>query len=264
MNIGIIGYGHLAKALASGWLQDPKTTLWVSAPSLTLGQHKERLYGHASNLEILPKVDYLILAVKPLQMAAILQEINPHLPPHLPLISVAAGLNVAWFKQRLPAQTPFIRAMPNLASGCGKGATALFADDAIEQSLKKNISALWSSCGIFTWVKQEQDIDTLTALSGSGLAYLFRFTDAMRQAGVEMGLTEEIANAFAKQSLIGAAALAQDSKDSLESLQSQISSKAGTTAAALSVFADQQLNAIVLAAMRSAFERSKSLLSGES
>ncbi len=259
MNMGIIGYGNLAKALGKGLRRDEHIQLWVSAPSLTPGTPEPRLHTHTDNLAMISQIDCLILAVKPAQMADLLTEIRDHMPPGLLVISVAAGLTVDWFATHLLPNIPLIRAMPNLASECGQGATPLFANPFVNATQREQATRAFSACGLTTWVTQETEIDALIALSGSGLAYLFLFTEAMRHAGVKLGLSEEVATAFAVQTLQGAAGLAALPHYSLTSLQTQVTSKAGTTAAALAVFANHRLNDIVLTAMTAAFERSSSL-----
>jgi pyrroline-5-carboxylate reductase len=259
MNIGIIGYGNLAKALGKGLRRDEHLQLWVSAPSLTVGTPEPRLHMHSDNLAMMSHIDCLILAVKPAQMTALLTEIRAHLPPQLLVISVVAGLTIDWFATRLSPTTPLIRAMPNLASECGQGATPLFANRFVTAKQREQTIRAFSACGLATWVTQEIEIDALIALSGSGLAYLFSFTEAMRQAAVKLGLSEDIATSFANQTLQGAAGLAALPHHSLATLQAQVTSNAGTTAAALAVFANHHLNDTVLTAMTAAFDRSSSL-----
>ncbi|MCR9192048.1 MAG: pyrroline-5-carboxylate reductase [Gammaproteobacteria bacterium] len=259
MNISIIGYGNMAKAIAQGLLQNPAYHLQVSSPSLPIGQSHPRCQTHHSNLAILPEADVLILAVKPIKMAEVLAEIRPQLRSNLLLISVAAGLSFTWFQSQLPPDMPLVRAMPNIAAACGQSATPLVANAWVNQTQQDASLALFSQCGRAIWTTKEADLDAFTALSGSGLAYIFAFAEAMRQGGITLGLDPTVATTFAVQTLQGAAQLATDPTRSLQSLQDSITSKAGTTAAALDVFAERHLSDIVLSAMQAAVVRSQTL-----
>lgn len=263
MKISIIGYGNMAAAICKGLLLCPEYELYVSAPSLVTGQPQPRLHTHSSNLAVLPEADVLILAVKPNQMPLVLEEITAHLRPNLLIISVAAGLGFEWFQSYLPANTPLVRALPNLAAACGQSATPLVANAWVTPLQRDQAAALFQYCGKITWTQCEEDLDAYTALSGSGVAYVLMFTEAMRQGAIALGLQEEIASEFAIQTLQGAASLAALPNQTLRDLQEKITSKAGTTAAALAVFAEHQLADIVLAAMTAAVERSQTLRSKE-
>lgn len=259
MNISIIGYGHMGKALCRGLLTNPTYHLRVAAPSLTPGQVQPRLHTHSSNLAILPEAQILILAVKPAQMAAVLAEIHTHIPLECLIISLAAGLDMAWFASHLAPDSPLVRAIPNLAAACGQSATPLIQNPWVTVEQHHLVTALFRQCGLVTWITDEALLDTLTALSGSGLAYIFLLIQTMRDAAITLGLDADIANTFAIQTLAGASSLAAPLEPSLSALQQQVTSKAGTTAAALDVFSHHHLEQIVLAAMQAAVARSQTL-----
>ncbi|MCX7090229.1 MAG: pyrroline-5-carboxylate reductase [Legionellales bacterium] len=264
MKISMIGYGSMGKALCQGLLKNPHYHLHVAAPSLMAGQLQPNLRTSSDNLALLQNTDVLILAVKPAQMADVLAKIHAHLPAKLPIISIAAGLDMSWYAKRLPQHTPVVRAIPNLAAACQQSATPLLANTWVTTSQHALATDLFLQCGQITWTEHEKDLDTITALAGSGLAYLFAFTQAMSEGAIALGLSSETANRFAIQTLAGAASLATLSEHSLLELQQQVTSKAGTTAAALDVFAQYQLSNIVLTAMRAAVARSQTLRSEES
>ena len=259
MNISIIGYGNMAKALCQGWLQYPDYELQVAAPSLSAMQIQPRLAANNKNVAILARAQAIILAVKPKKMAEVITEIKEHIKPNQILISVAAGLDLCWFAKQLPAQTPVVRAIPNIAAACGQSATPLIANQWVSAEQKACVTTLFQNCGQIVWTQQEKDLDIITALAGSGLAYLFSFIQAMRDGAITLGLSAETANSFAVQTLHGAACLAQKANPSLADLQNQVTSKGGTTAAALEVFAEDRLAETVLKAMRAAVMRSQSL-----
>ncbi len=259
----MIGYGNMGKALCQGLLSNPNYHLRVAAPSLADARPTPRLTTQPTNLAILPDAQILILAVKPAQMAAVLTEIGPHLAPSLLVISIAAGLDLDWFAKHLPQQTPLVRAIPNIAAACRQSATPLLANSWVKAEHHAAATALFQQCGQITWTQHEKDLDTITALSGSGLAYLFLFAQAMSEGAVALGLAPDTANNFAMQTLAGAASLAMQPGQTLVGLQQQVTSKAGTTAAALDVFAQQQLTNTVLSAMQAAVTRSQTLRSEE-
>lgn len=264
MKISIIGYGNMAKALCQGLASNPDYHLHVAAPSLSINHPESHLYTYSDNQAVIPHADVLILAVKPAQMAAVLEEIHSFLPSTLLIISVAAGLDLQWFAQHLPPHTPVIRAIPNLAASCKQSATPLLANAKVTSMQHALATDLFQHCGQITWVDNEQDLDIITALSGSGLAYLALFVQSMCDAAITMGLSPDIANIFAIQTLAGTASLANLPHQNLVSLQDKITSKAGTTTAALAIFAQHHLPELVLAAMQAAVQRSQSLRREES
>lgn len=264
MKISMIGYGNMGKALCQGLVRNPDYHLHVAAPSLMPGQLQPNLLTSSDNLALLQNPDVLILAVKPAQMVDVLIEIYPHIPSTLPVISIAAGLDMSWYAKRLPQHTPVIRAIPNLAAACQQSATPLLANTWVSASQHALATDLFLKCGQIMWTEHEKDLDMITALAGSGLAYLFAFTQAMSEGAITLGLSSETANRFAIQTLAGAASLATLPEHSLRELQQRVTSKAGTTAAALDVFDQYQLSNIVLAAMQAALTRSQTLRSEES
>lgn len=264
MNIGMIGYGNMGTALCQAWLRHPQYFIHAAAPSLHAEQSQPRLSMQTSNKALLKKVDVLILAVKPAQMATVLAEIRHDLPPTVLVISVAAGLDFHWFAQHLPPNTPVVRAIPNLAAAHGQSATPLIANAWVTPLQQQLATDLFQQCGSIAWISKEQDLDIITALAGSGLAYIFLFVQAMCDSAVTLGLTKDTARAFALQTLVGAASLAAASEQNLHTLQQQITSKAGTTAAALEIFTQYQLQEIVFTAMNAAVTRSQTLRREES
>lgn len=264
VNISMIGYGNMGKALCQGLLTNPIYQVQVAAPSLPIAHSEARFSTHSSNLAILPNAQILILAVKPAQMAAVLAEIQSYLSPSVLIISIAAGLDLAWFANHLPQHSPLVRAIPNLAAACRQSATPLLANSSVTPMQHAVATQLFQQCGQIIWTENEKDLDTITALSGSGLAYLFLFVQAMSDSAIALGLSTETAHNFAIQTLAGAASLATLPEQTLVGLQQQITSKAGTTAAALDVFTQHHLSDIVLTAMQAAIARSQTLRSEES
>ena len=259
MNISFIGFGNMAKALAKGLQLNPLNKLRAAAPSLPTGTSADGIETSADNLAVIPNADILILAVKPSQMSTVLTQINTlSLPPHCLIISIASGLSLAWFANKLPP-TAIVRAMPNIAAAVGKGATPLIANAWVTEDQKQWAEHIFASTGITTWAKKESDIDAFTALSGSGPAYVFFFIESMISAGMALGLDEDIAKTFALQTVNGALSLATESRLSLTELRKTVTSPAGTTAAAMAVFAANHFDDTIHQAMQAAFLRAQQL-----
>lgn len=259
MNISMIGFGNMAKAIAHGLSHEKTNVLEVASPSLPIGINEAGIKTNPSNLAITKSAEVLILAVKPAQMAAVLAEISPILPVHCLVISIAAGLKLDWLAERLRPGTAIVRAMPNIAAQVGQAATPLMANEWVTVLQKKETEQLFSSIGLSTWLNHECDIETFTALSGSGPAYVFFFMESMIRAAVELGLTEEIAKTFTLQTVKGALSLASASELSLADLRKKVTSPAGTTAAAIDVLIKQGLDELIAAAIQAAHERACSL-----
>jgi pyrroline-5-carboxylate reductase len=212
-----------------------------------------------NNLDVIQDANIIILAVKPAQMANVLAEISASIPRKCLLISVAAGLNLAWFAKHTLPNTAVIRAMPNIAAAVKRSATPLIKNQYVSEHQHNIAQQLFNTIGISTWVQREADIDIFTALSGSGPAYVFQFIQGMITAAVHMGLDEHTATAFALETVSGAAALAIESKQDLQQLTDQVTSKGGTTAAALHVFHDRQFSHMIESAMIAAQNRAQEL-----
>ncbi|WP_133126771.1 pyrroline-5-carboxylate reductase [Legionella nagasakiensis] len=255
MNIGFIGFGNMAKAIAHGLLKNKDNQLRAAAPSLTIGIDEHGIHTHYDNLAIIPSVDLLILAVKPLQMPAVFAQIKHAIPANCLMISIAAGISLPWFASQTNKPIAIVRAMPNIAAAVGKAATPMIANEFVNNKQAELAETIFSSIGVSTWVTNEQQIDSFTALSGSGPAYIFLFMEAMIKAAVSLGLDEGIAKIFTLQTFEGALSLATENQMNLATLRQQVTSPGGTTAAAVDVFTKQGLDKLVLSAMNAAFER---------
>lgn len=256
MNIGFIGFGSMAKAIASGLLKNKKYKLFVAAPSLPIGMHNQ-LHTYNDNKEVIKKAEVIILAVKPAQMDIVLKEIRTELSSNCLLISVAAGLSLEWFAQRLDQQ-PLIRTMPNMPASIGIGATAMIANAYVSSEQRHWAEIIFATIGCSHWAPSEELIDSFTALSGSGPAYVFLFVEALVNAATALGLEHDVAKRFALQTCKGALQLAEHSDLSLSELRNQVTSPGGTTAAALNIL-HPQLEALLFSAMKAAKERAHEL-----
>ena len=205
--------------------------------------------------------DLLILAVKPQTLPEICTAIKPLLPPTTTIISIAAGRTLDWLVEHLPPNQPIIRAMPNMPVSLEKGATIGVANPHATQEQKHQTETLFNTTGLFDWLDQtdELHLHTVTALSGSGPAYLYYIAEALESAAIEIGLPPHLAKSLTRQTLIGAAATLDQTTTPASDLRTQVTSKNGTTAAALDTLMNGVLQTLLTKALTKATNRSKEL-----
>jgi len=259
MNIGFIGFGKMAQAIALRLLSDANYHIFAASPSQKDGVMKQGLRTCSNNLDVINQAKLIVLAVKPIHMQTVIEEITPALTAEHVLITVASGLDISWYQQHLPPNQSVIRAMPNSAARIGHSATPLFASPSTSVVDKQSAEALFQLIGICRWIDKEQDMDTYTALSGSGPAYVFEFIQSMIEAAVAMGLEPDVAKTFTLETFFGAVTLAMNPEKSLDELTREVTSPGGTTAAAFQVFEQQHLRALIQTAMQAAHARAKEL-----
>jgi pyrroline-5-carboxylate reductase len=262
--LGFLGAGNMAGALMRGAIVagaiEPDRILACDVIAATLETLKSELgIGvAASSAELLDRCRIVVLAVKPQQMGAALDAVRDRVRPEHLLISIAAGQTCARLAERLPQGTRLVRVMPNTPSLVGRGAAGVAAGPHARPEDVQAALALMRAIGIAVEVS-EPELDAVTALSGSGPAYIFRIIELMREAGVEMGLSLEVARELTLQTVAGAAALAIESGVDPAELRRRVTSPGGTTAAALEVMDERGMGDIFKAALHRARERSREL-----
>ncbi len=259
--IGFIGAGKMGQALMRGLLAQgtaPRTIL-VADPSATMRRQVRRLGVRpaSGNCEVACRASVIVLAVKPQHMAAALEEIAPCLTPRQLVISIAAGMPLRWLQARA-RRVPVIRAMPNLAATVGCGFTAIALGRRAGARHRAMAQALFGAAGQVCELP-ERLFDAITAVSGSGPAYVFFLVRAWEEAARALGLPPAVAARAIRQTLTGSARLLEASGDSAHALIGNVASKGGTTEAALRVLARRRVSAHVLEALRAAARRSKAL-----
>jgi pyrroline-5-carboxylate reductase len=263
--LAFIGGGNMAAALVGGLTKRglPGERIVVADPSELPLQRLVRDYGvraSADNAGAVAGAEVVILAVKPQQMRAVALALSPHLAVSKPLvISVAAGIPHAALARWFGAQVPVVRTMPNRPALNGFGATGLYAPPGIGAANRALAESIMAAVSATVWVEHESQMDTVTALSGSGPAYFFLFMEALEAAAHERGLPNEVAHKLTLETAFGAAQMARQSSESLAALREQVTSKGGTTAAALDVLDAAGLRAIVAHAVAAADRRSAEL-----
>ena len=244
-SIAFIGGGNMASAIIGGLVRQGMAPghIHVVEP---LAEQRTRLQGQWPALKLSPAPDaslaavqMAVWAVKPQTFAVAAAEAGAHLKQALHL-SVAAGIRSDSIATWLGSQR-IVRAMPNTPALVGQGMTALYARPAVSDLERAGVESVVRTTGECLWLTEEKQLDAVTALSGSGPAYVFYFIEAMAQAGIEMGLPAEQALHLAKATFTGASALAQNSSEPPQVLRERVTSKGGTTYAALTAMERAQV-----------------------
>lgn len=262
--LGVLGGGHMGRALVESLLKKGvnQSRITIAETSTSIAATLDRELGVqvvSDSQSLFPNIDTLILAVKPQDMACALQVLRPQLERHRPLvISIAAGLSVAQLQQWCGVALPVIRAMPNRPALVGAGATGLFAPPDVTPAMRARATDVLGAAGEVVWVDDEALMDVVTAISGSGPAYFFRLAELLAAAARQQGLPESAALQLARATLYGAGMMASKDAD-LSALRASVTSKGGTTQAALDSFEHQGLDAVVAAAVYAAVRRGREL-----
>jgi pyrroline-5-carboxylate reductase len=264
--IGFIGAGNMAEALIKGILN---AKLYAPENVFVSDIKKERLellskeYSVVScetNNELVTKIQAVVLSIKPQNMPDALESIKDSIDADKLVISIAAGIKVADITAVL-GEVGIVRVMPNTPALIGQGASALFANERAKPVLEKVVE-IFSACGKAVVVEDEDLIDAVTALSGSGPAYYFLLMEEMIKTGARLGLPDDVAKDLVLQTAKGAGLLAFEADSNGESpavLRQRVTSPGGTTEAALEVFKEGKISELISAAINRAYERSKEL-----
>jgi len=265
LTIGFIGAGNMASAMIGGLVGTELTGDQVSVfdPST---DHMKRLSNEFgvnacdSNEELVAKSDVVLLAIKPQVMQAVLTPLESAFTKKCPLIiSIAAGIPCEHINNWLNHEHAVVRVMPNTPALVSAGASGLYANKLVTNSQKEAAETLLNAIGTCAWVETENDIDAVTALSGSGPAYFMLFVKSLIDAGIQSGLNEATATRLALQTCEGSAKLMRESNDSISQLIKNVTSPGGTTEQALNSFYKDDLEAVVQKAFDAALNRSKEL-----
>jgi pyrroline-5-carboxylate reductase len=257
-HIAFIGGGNMASAIIGGLIRQgtPTDAIDVVEPLAEARAALQRQHGVAAQAqagEFLGTAALVVWAVKPQMFHQATLPVRPHAGRALHL-SVAAGIRsdsiAAWL-----GSERVVRAMPNTPALIGKGITALFARPAVTPLEREHVSRVIATTGALLWLDAEAQLDVVTALSGSGPAYLFYVMEAMRTAGIEMGLPADQAYQLAVATCIGAGELAQASSEPPEVLRQRVTSPGGTTHAAISVMEQADIKSHLVRAMHAARSR---------
>ncbi len=263
LRIGFIGGGNMACALIGGLVKQGGncSAMVVVEPDEKGRERLARFTGLAVLCEpgaALAQCDAVIFAVKPQQMHAAVQGAERWLGQAL-VISIAAGIRIADIARWLGRAAPIVRAMPNTPALVGAGISGLFANPEVTVRQRELASLALEAVGRVLWLDNEAQLDVVTALSGSGPAYFFYFMESMQKSAQHLGLNEKQARALVEATCAGAAALAADSGDALTDLRARVTSKGGTTFAALEVLDARTVGSAIEQAVSAATRRAAEL-----
>jgi len=263
VNITFIGGGNMARAIIGGLLDKGYTAEAIGVVEL-IPEARERLQRElrvrcfGSPEQATPFGDLLVMAVKPQQMRLAAAQVAPHLSGQL-VVSIAAGTRLTDLSRWLGGHRLLVRCMPNTPALIGAGVTAIYAAPGVSEAQRARAAQVLEAVGTVLWVDDEGLLDPVTAVSGSGPAYVFYFIEAMQQAAVELGLSPEQARTLSLQTFLGAARLAAGSPEPVSVLRERVTSKGGTTEAALASMAADHVREAIVRAIRGASERGRQL-----
>jgi len=259
------GAGNMGEALLSG-LRNSGVS---GADILVVEKRSERAAEIASAYGVLivdaltaaSRADIHVVVVKPQDVAGLLEEIGPDIAPGSLVISIAAGISTAFLESQVGEGVACVRAMPNTPALLGQGMTGVSAGAKCDEDSLGKAASIMSTVGSVAIIA-ETDQDALTAISGSGPAYVFYLAEAMVEAGLGLGLSPELARTLVNQTLVGASAMLNSTELEPSELRSRVTSPNGTTAAAVSVFDERGARETVIRAVAAAAQRSKELAAG--
>ncbi|MBS1269255.1 MAG: Pyrroline-5-carboxylate reductase [Gammaproteobacteria bacterium] len=263
--IGFIGAGNMATALIGGLVdrvRDPERVVVFDPDTDKTDRLRKRCCVQIAgdNAQILRSSDVVVIAVKPQVMRDVLLPLRPAMPEAPPLIvSVAAGIRIASIEKWLDRRLGVTRVMPNTPSLVGAGASGLYANDLVSADQRELAETLMQSVGIATWVDDEQQLDTVTGIAGSGPAYFMLFMEAMVEAAAARGLDKDTAHKLVVQTCRGAAELAGHGPESLAQLRINVTSPGGTTERALETMKADGADEIIRNAVYAAADRAEEL-----
>lgn len=252
----------MGSALVKGWLH---SSLFSPQKILVIEPEESRRKAlEGLGLRVLPDLSIydhsfaplvLLWAVKPQILLSLVQKWGKGFSTSTH-ISIAAGVSVQALRESLPGEVPLVRAMPNQPAVVGKGVTALYSDSPLPPESKDRIVSLFRAVGEVLWVEKESDLHIVTALSGSGPAYVALFAEALEDAGVLLGLSREVARTLSLSTLLGSAEQMIQEGLSPASLKERVMSPGGTTARGLFALEKKGVRGAVIASVRAAWERS--------
>ncbi len=261
-NLAFIGAGNMSRSLIGGLIKNgyPSRAITVADINSDMLSAIEKDFSVSTNIDNNAAIEHanvIVLAVKPTIIKPVIKQIKQSIAEHMPLIiSIAAGVREKDITRWIGHRPPVVRCMPNTPALLGAGASGLFANRQVSATQKQLAQTIIESTGIAHWVEDESQLDTITALSGSGPAYFFYLTECMTDAAVKLGLDKELAETLANQTAFGAARMLVETSTAAKPLRENVTSIGGTTEAAINSFESNELRNLVYEGMESAYNRS--------
>ena len=268
MKITFIGGGNMAFALVNGLIQQGYTAAQINF--IEIDAERCRMIKEQFGINAVTTLsdgiepvkqgenNVIVLAVKPQQMHGLTQQMAGKLDQHL-VISIAAGIQATDLMRWLGGYPRVVRAMPNTPALVGAGVTGLYAAPEASEMDRRSASTIMEAVGTVLWVDEEEMLHTVTAISGSGPAYVFYFIESMQQAAIELGLTQNEARQLSLQTFQGAIKLANESDDDAAVLRARVTSRGGTTEQAIESMEVSEVKRRIIAAIHTANKRSREM-----
>jgi pyrroline-5-carboxylate reductase len=263
--ITFIGAGNMATALIRGLIANGTEAQQITVSSPTISEEHPLCRQLAvqitqNNTTAAEQADILVFAVKPQRLATVAQALRHVVQQHKPLIiSVAAGIRTATLATWLGDDIAIVRSMPNLPARLQAGVSGLYANNSISMAQRTLAETILASVGQTLWVDTENEMDAVTAVSGSGPAYFFLMLEALEEAAQQLGLSATSARLLTLQTAQGAVSMVKQTQQTPAALRAQVSSPGGTTEAAITVFEENHLRDTFKKALTAAYNQSVSL-----
>lgn len=263
--IAFIGAGSMAEAMISGIVENKLLSgeqIWVTnrnnQEKLDRLKQKYGVNGTYDLSELMENADAVILAMKPKEAATGISQIRPYLTENTMIISVLAGVSIDSIELLAQKKIPVVRAMPNTSATVGKSATGLAINSNVSDRQKQVVQTIFETVGLTTFVEENQ-LDAVTGLSGSGPAYIYYLIEAMEKGASEIGLEKEVAKDLIVQTLLGAAEMVAKSSKPSQQLRAEVTSPGGTTEAGLRVLESFEVQTAFINCIKEATAQSKRL-----
>lgn len=262
MKINFIGGGNMARAIIGGLKQNGFNTALITV--LELDAQKRTELAHEYQVHVTDQysafnaADIVVLAVKPQQLKQVCCDLCPHLTAQL-VVSIAAGVRSKDISRWLNAYHAIVRVMPNTPAQISAGISALYATPQVSASQREQANTILAAVGETVWLDDEEKMDAVTAISGSGPAYVFYFIEALQEAAETLGLDRDTAKLLSIETFVGASLLAAKSKDDIQTLRAQVTSKGGTTEQGILALENAHIKNTVHNAAKAAAAKSKLL-----
>lgn len=264
IRVAMIGGGVMGGALVEGFLDQVIDGRAVRVRVVEADEQRARAWQAREGVDVLSldqavlDADVVFLAVKPHQIVSVLADVAPLLPPDAVVASIAAGVPLAIMEEHLPAGAAVVRTMPNTPTRIGEGVIGVVPGSACTNDQLVVVTALLNPVALVVEVPESQ-LDALTATSGSGPAYVFYLAEAMRRGAEELGLPSTVAAQLVAQTISGAAELLSADPENATGLRESVTSKGGTTAAAIAVFDDEDMRGTIARGMTANVRRSEEM-----
>lgn len=263
--IAFIGAGSMAEALISGIIENKlidNKSIWVTNRAdqgkLTELQNRYEVQTTYQLAEVFQDADIIFLAMKPRDAADAISRIKDYLTEGMLVISVLAGVGIRSIERLAEKPLAIVRAMPNTSAAVGKSATALAVNEKVSKKQMKLVTKMFETVGLTTIVQEEQ-LDAVTGLSGSGPAYIYYLAEAMEKSAIDIGLEKDVAKALIVQTLLGAAEMLSKSTKEPQQLRKEVTSPGGTTEAGIKILDSYSVQNAFIDCIKEATAQSKKL-----